>query len=87
MTIMPGITIGDGAIVASNSTVVKDIEPYTIVGGNPAKTVKKRFDEETIALLLELKWWDQDEEWLDTHLERLVSTYDLEILRGLLNSK
>lgn len=87
VTIMPGITIGDGAIVASNSTVVKDIEPYTIVGGNPAKTVKKRFDEETIALLLELKWWDQDEEWLDTHLERLVSTYDLEILRGLLNSK
>ncbi|MNP71651.1 Streptogramin A acetyltransferase [compost metagenome] len=84
---MPGITIGDGAIVASNSTVVKDIEPYTIVGGNPAKTVKKRFDEETIALLLELKWWDQDEEWLDTHLERLVSTYDLQIVRELLNSK
>ncbi|MBY0114826.1 Vat family streptogramin A O-acetyltransferase [Paenibacillus sp. FSL H8-0317] len=87
VTIMPGITIGDGAIVASNSTVVKDIEPYTIVGGNPAKTIKKRFDEETIGLLLELKWWDQDEEWLDTHLERLVSTYDLQILRELLNSK
>ncbi|MBD8838532.1 MULTISPECIES: Vat family streptogramin A O-acetyltransferase [unclassified Paenibacillus] len=87
VTIMPGITIGDGAIVASNSTVVKDIEPYTIVGGNPAKTVKKRFDEETIALLLELKWWDQDEEWLDAHLECLVSTYDLQILRELLNSK
>lgn len=87
VTIMPGITIGDGAIVASNSTVVKDIEPYTIVGGNPAKIVKKRFDEETIALLLELKWWDQDEEWLDAHLECLVSTYDLQILRELLNSK
>ncbi|WP_145146271.1 Vat family streptogramin A O-acetyltransferase [Paenibacillus xylanexedens] len=87
VTIMPGVTIGDGAIVASNSTVVKDIEPYTIVGGNPAKTIKKRFDEETIALLLELKWWNQDEEWLDTHLERLVSTYDSQTLRELLNSK
>ncbi|MCG7384455.1 Vat family streptogramin A O-acetyltransferase [Paenibacillus sp. ACRRY] len=87
VTIMPGITVGDGAIVASNSTVTRNIEPYVIVGGNPAKPIKKRFDDKTIELLLELKWWDQDEEWLDTHLEQLVSTYDLQTLKELLNSR
>ncbi|RAI93600.1 transferase family hexapeptide repeat protein [Paenibacillus pabuli] len=87
VTIMPGVTIGDGAIVASNATVTKDIEPYTIVGGNPVKPIKRRFDDMIIALLLELKWWDQDEAWLDTHLERLVSTYDRQTLRELLKSK
>ncbi|MTI29482.1 CatB-related O-acetyltransferase, partial [Xanthovirga aplysinae] len=57
-TIMPGVKIGDGAIIGSNSTVVKDVEPYTIVGGNPAKDIKKRFTKEKIEKLLELKWWD-----------------------------
>ncbi|MGG4130074.1 Vat family streptogramin A O-acetyltransferase [Paenibacillus illinoisensis] len=87
VTIMPGVTVGDGAIVASNSTVTRNIEPYVIVGGNPAKPIKKRFDDKTIELLLELKWWDQDEEWLDTHLEQLVSTYDLQTLKELVNSR
>ncbi|PYY31323.1 Vat family streptogramin A O-acetyltransferase [Paenibacillus illinoisensis] len=87
VTIMPGVTIGDGAIVASNSTVTRNIEPYVIVGGNPAKPIKKRFEDKTIELLLELKWWDQDEEWLDTHLEQLVSTYDLQTLKKLLDSR
>ena len=58
VTIMSGVNIGDGAIVANNSHVVKDIEPYTIVGGNPAKFIKKRFDNEVINKLLKLKWWD-----------------------------
>lgn len=57
-TIMAGITIGDGAIIATNSTVVSDVKPYTIVGGNPAKEIKQRFSDETIKRLLELKWWD-----------------------------
>ncbi len=57
-TIMPGIKIGDGAVIAANSQVTKDIEPYSIVGGNPAKEITKRFDDETIRFLLELKWWD-----------------------------
>ncbi|MEL4456458.1 CatB-related O-acetyltransferase [Lutimonas vermicola] len=57
-TIMAGVTIGDGAIIATNSTVVKDVEPYSIVGGNPAIEIKKRFSEDKIAKLLELKWWD-----------------------------
>lgn len=59
-----GITIGDGAIVAMGSVVTKDIPPYEIWGGNPAKCIRKRFDDETITKLLELKWWDWDEEKL-----------------------
>jgi len=57
-TIMAGVTIGDGAIVATNATVVKDVAPYSVVGGNPAKEIKRRFPDETIAKLLELRWWD-----------------------------
>jgi virginiamycin A acetyltransferase len=57
-TIMAGVTIGDGAIIATNATVVKDVPPYTIVGGNPAREIRRRFDEATIASLLELRWWD-----------------------------
>lgn len=56
--IMPGVKIGDGAIVAAYSVVTKDVEPYSVVGGNPARFIKKRFDDFLIALLLELKWWD-----------------------------
>jgi virginiamycin A acetyltransferase len=59
-TIMPGVTIGDGAIIATKAIVTKDVEPYTIVGGNPAKMIKKRFDESTIEKLLNLKWWNWD---------------------------
>jgi len=59
-TIMSGVKIGDGAIIATNSTIVKDVLPYTIVGGNPAQLIKKRFSDETIEKLLELKWWDWD---------------------------
>ena len=57
-TIMAGVTIGDGAIVATNSTVIRDVEPYSIVGGNPAIEIKKRFSKETIKRLLKLKWWN-----------------------------
>lgn len=56
--IMPAVTIGDGAIIASRSVVTKDVPPYTIVGGNPAKVIRKRFDDEMIAQLLQIKWWD-----------------------------
>lgn len=57
-TIMAGVTIGDGAIIATNATVVKDVPPYTIVGGNPAQEIRRRFDEATIDKLLRLRWWD-----------------------------
>jgi len=59
-TIMAGVTIGDGAIIATNSTVIKDVEPYSIVGGNPAIEIKKRFPIDQIERLLQLKWWEWD---------------------------
>lgn len=58
VTIMSGITIGDGAVLSANACVIKDVASYTIVGGNPAKSIKQRFESEIIELLLELKWWD-----------------------------
>lgn len=59
--VMPGIEIGDGAVIGSRALVTKDVEPYTIVGGNPAKVIKKRFSEEEIAVLVKVKWWEWDE--------------------------
>lgn len=56
--IMPGVTIGDGAMIATRAVVTKDVEPYTIVGGHPAKPIKKRFSDADIATLLQVKWWD-----------------------------
>lgn len=71
-TIMAGVKIGDGAIIATNSTVVKDVEPYTIVGGNPALEIKKRFPKETIEKLLELKWWDWDIDKITANIQNLT---------------
>jgi len=68
-TIMQGLKIGDGAIIGTNSLVTKDVEPYTIVGGNPAKEIRKRFDDETIQMLLALKWWDWDVQKITDNLE------------------
>ena len=59
-TILPGVHIGDGAIIGLNSVVSRDVEPYTIVAGNPAKVIRKRFDDELIELMLSLKWWDRN---------------------------
>jgi acetyltransferase-like isoleucine patch superfamily enzyme len=61
-TIMSGIKIGDGAVIANNSHIVKDVEPYSIVGGNPAKLIKYRFTPEQIDKLLRIKWWDWEDE-------------------------
>ena len=58
-TILPGVKIGDGAIVGANAVVSKDVPPYSVVAGNPAKVKKYRFDEDTVDLLLQLKWWDR----------------------------
>jgi virginiamycin A acetyltransferase len=59
-TIMAGVKIGDGAIIATNATVTKDVEPYAIVGGNPAQLIRKRFSVDQINKLLAIKWWDWD---------------------------
>lgn len=67
--IMEGVTIHDGAVVAAGAIVTKDVPPYAIVGGVPAKIIKYRFDEEIIKKLLELKWWEKDQEWIKKHAE------------------
>ena len=73
-TIMAGVTIGDGAIIATNATVVKDVAPYSIVGGNPAKEIKKRFSEEKIQQLLDLQWWNWDIDKITQNIQNLTST-------------
>ncbi len=60
VTIMPGVKIGDGAIIGMNSVVASDVPPYTIVAGNPARIIRQRFDNELIDLLLRFKWWDKE---------------------------
>lgn len=72
VTIMPGVKIGDGAIIATRSVVTKDVPPYSVVGGNPAKELKKRFSEEDIATLLELKWWDWEIDRITRNVEHLT---------------
>lgn len=71
--IMPGVSIGDGAIIASRSVVTKDVPPYTIVGGNPAKIIRRRFDDNTIAQLLEIKWWDWPIETISNNISAIVA--------------
>ena len=58
--ILPGVHIGDGAIIGANSVVGSNVEPYSVVAGNPARLLRRRFDDETIGLLSRLKWWDKD---------------------------
>lgn len=68
-TILGGVTIGDGAIVAAGAVVTKDVPPYAIVGGVPAKVIRYRFTEEQITQLLQLKWWDKEDSWISAHAE------------------
>lgn len=73
VTIMPGVHVGDGAVIAAKAVVTKNVEPYTVVGGNPAKLIKKRFSEAIIIKLLQLQWWDWDIERITTHVDKLTS--------------
>ncbi len=82
VTIMPGVRVGDGAIIAANSVVTKDVSSYSIVGGNPAKEIRPRFDENTIKLLLDLKWWDWDIQKITDNLE-IISIGNLEKLEKI----
>lgn len=75
-TIMPGVRIGDGAIIATHSVVTKSIKPYAIVGGNPAKVLRKRFSEDKIKELLEMQWWNWDIEKITENLEFLTKKPD-----------
>lgn len=78
-TIMPGVTIGDGAIIAAKSVVVKDVEPYTIVGGNPATRIRQRFDNSVVRSLLEIAWWHWDIEKITRNLSSITAA-DIEAL-------
>lgn len=72
-TIMPGVTIGHGAVIGTRALVTKDVEPFTIVGGNPAKPIRKRFADPEIDMLLEMAWWDWPLERLSAAMPLLTS--------------
>lgn len=71
--ILAGVTIGDGAIIGTHAVVTKDVPPYTIVGGVPAKPIKKRFSEETISALLEIQWWNWSEKRIAKNIGAIQS--------------
>lgn len=80
-TIMAGVKVGDGAIIAAKSVVTKHVEPYSIVGGNPARLIRKRFDEATIQKLLEIQWWHWPPEKITRHVADLTGD-DVNALPG-----
>ena len=71
--ILSGVTIGDGAVIAARAVVVKDVKPYEIVGGNPAKHIKYRFSESQIDSLLKIKWWNWDIEKIKENFDLILS--------------
>ena len=79
--ILPGVHIGDGAIIGASSVVGSDVEPYSVVAGNPARLLRRRFDDEMIELLLRLKWWDKDIQEI-SRLIPILTSCDLEKVKA-----
>ncbi|MFJ6672434.1 CatB-related O-acetyltransferase [Actinosynnema sp. NPDC091369] len=77
--VMPGVTIGDGAIIATGAVVTSDVPPYAVVGGNPARPVKQRFGDEDVALLLRARWWDWPIDLITEHVRTIMSGTPAEI--------
>lgn len=71
--IMPGVKIGDGAVIGTRALVTRDVEPYAIIGGNPARVIRKRFDDDSVAMLMQMKWWDWDDARLGAAMPLLCS--------------
>ncbi|MGL5087413.1 MAG: CatB-related O-acetyltransferase [Clostridium sp.] len=71
--IMPGVKIGDGAIIGTRAVVTKDVAPYTVVGGNPAKVIRERFSKSDISMLLEIKWWNLSTEQINKAIPYICS--------------
>jgi virginiamycin A acetyltransferase len=82
---MPGVHIGDGAIIGANAVVASHVLPYSIVAGNPARLIRKRFDNEMIELLEKFAWWDRTIEEINALIPILTSS-DLEMVRGKLKN-
>lgn len=85
--ILNGVTIGDGAIVAAGAVVTKDVEPYAIVGGVPARLLKWRFSKEDIEFLKEHQWWEQSESWIRRNVEKFQSIQKYKLLAEEFNSE
>lgn len=84
--ILSGVCIGDGAIIAAHSVVTRDVAPYTVAGGNPAQSIKPRFDETLTALLLRLRWWDFSPDALVDFLPTLCNP-DLTVVKAMLQAR
>lgn len=94
VTVMGGVTIHNGAVIAANSTVTKDVPPYAIVAGNPARVIKYRFDPDTVERLQKIQWWYWDEqtikergEWFKRPPEEFAKQFDVSAKEGLLSSR
>lgn len=84
VTIMSGVNIGDGAVLAANACVTKDVASFHVVGGNPATSLKQRFDDDTVGMLIRLKWWDLPLEDIKSIMKILSSKPDKAVLLGLI---